>query len=819
MKKYILFAFVVLFLSCKADINSVKKPDSQAFSIKLLFPKEECPIIRNSFTVRGIVNGSKNIKEVNVVLKGENSAEKSVFKCSVEKKADVYQWRAVLNLPDEKGAFPLKDGKYSLEVVAKDTEGKTGSTLSSIIIDNTPPSLFLQAPFFKNKNRENILFSCGSSITLRGMVEDDNKVASLDFSAYANGAWHEMRIGELSSNFDIKLDDFFENTWNSESLYRKIYGTDPNAGEKKIPFAIRIFDCAKEYESPTSKGDRELGNESDVFYIYGALEKVRFKREKELPPSLLEKDKFPTFLLNPLKNPTFEVMELSPSSLNFESLNVGETTKLENTLPPRNIKQIGDVLSIKLTSCADEIALEDSNSFDFFYCEFNTFLKFFLEKKQLLEPYNNLFDNKLKEFNTEKRIVKIENVAIKKEKEEYIAYLSIDENLKKGEPYIIFVKGSDKEGNHFIPKRKTQNKTGGEYLAYIFKIEGDSVEETSFKDDSNTLEFIINDVPNLVSEFPLIAGKFFDESGNMDASCLKASFSYNDGKKVEVPIEISNKNDWKLKGFESAKEGRYQFFFTVKDEEEREIVLKTTYFEYDKGAPLLIKIGEVSKEELENGKGLELKYFSNINSVAIGGKIKETNAIKHIKIGVKTKNGREIDDFSLQVPKRLSGEDDIYSFFEKIDFKEEGYATIVLKILDVANRESVYEVPVTIDKTAPSFEKIKIGSKEFSSFEKVEEVDVISLKLPISSVAKDVGAGIERLEIYREKVSLDSMLLRLFPDSTNERGEVIFQDILNLEKGSNRLIFLLRDKLGYETQWTCKVNAHPSYVGLKKVRK
>lgn len=861
---------VILFASCKANINNLDKSSSDSPTCRLLFPQVECPTIRNSFTLRGVANDDTEVAEVGLLLKYESHDARDSFSipCTLEKKGGAWAWSAVLNVPDKDGSFPLKDGKYFLEVIAKDKDGKTGRYSYSFIVDNTPPLLFLHSKLFKSKEKNAPLFAYSSSMNLRGVASDDSAISKLDFFAYSNGAWEKISFDNLNENFDINIDDFFANT---EGFYRKIYGDNIALGEKTFPFAICASDSAREYESPTSNGNADVGNEADKYYIYEALQESKEEKQALIFPKYTPKDvyhmlagtffntqgkvvdaekrievkrvlnllkidkvgddnvafkfevkndlsaplsddeikKFPTFSLNAMQSPTFEILDFESSKLDLDFLTSKEITKEEasSNIKAKNIRKISDVLTARLTHSDNGIPLENSNNFQFYYCDLLSFLQYYKEKKDVLAPYNKVFARNKKAFDSEAGVKKIENVAIKKEKDSYIAYLPISEDLKKDISYLVFVKGRDEEGNQFVAKTLKKNENG--YPVYIFTIEGDESLPSSQPKEKKRMEFLVDDVPNLVSVFPEIKGKIVAEDEKIDEVNLKAYLSYNGGKKQEVPIEIFSDGKWKCANLEEKKEGHYQFSFVRIDDEALENVLHLLSFDYDFLQPTLQELSDVSFEDLKKGKKLKFKYFADIHSIAIGGIIKESNGIKELKIGLKNLANEEVKNFYSQVPKPLLDRTELYSFLEKIDFKREGETILVLKIADVAGRESIYEVPVLVDGSAPQFMNARIGLRDFDSFAKKGALYVGSENVAFSFEVKDAGSGAERLEIYSEKILKENLLCTLTPQNTF-RDRSSFEHVLSLKLGKNQLIFSLQDKLGHEAQWKCDVNVLPS---------
>ena len=142
---FIAMLFNICFFSCKAPVDVTEKLDTRVPSVRITYPEEECPVIRNSFTLKGVVKDDGKIEKITVTLKStsDNTGKEYAIDCSQEKNVNSWNWKIALNIPGEDGKFPLNDGKYSATVIATDADGKKGKATYSFIIDNTPPMLFL----------------------------------------------------------------------------------------------------------------------------------------------------------------------------------------------------------------------------------------------------------------------------------------------------------------------------------------------------------------------------------------------------------------------------------------------------------------------------------------------------------------------------------------------------------------------------------------------------------------------------------------------------------------------------------------------------
>jgi len=270
-----------ILLSCKATVDIADKVDARAPSVRITYPQEECPVIRNSFTLKGIAKDDGKIDKVSVTLKSDfqESNDSEVYVCTLEQKANNYNWKVALNVPNKNGIFPLKDGKYCATIVAVDANGKEGKTTYSFIIDNTPPVLFLYGNHCNNIKDYTGILKLGADLNLRGIAYDASKSMQLEAFFYDNNNYHTRTLN-VDGEFDVKIDGFFSNM-KSEGFYRSLYGDKVDAGNKAFRYAIKIADTAKEYESPTSNGEGNKGNCSRNFYFYEPLNNALYENEKD----------------------------------------------------------------------------------------------------------------------------------------------------------------------------------------------------------------------------------------------------------------------------------------------------------------------------------------------------------------------------------------------------------------------------------------------------------------------------------------------------------------------------------------------------------
>lgn len=1060
-KKTVLSLFIAsVFFSCKASVDLKGEVDVSSPKVKILYPQEQYPTIRNSFTLKGIVKDDGKIEEVNLSIRSSTRTweEPVIVPCNIEGKGDVFQWKAVLNLPDKQGVYPLKDGKYDVTVVAKDKDGKEGNVIYSLVIDNTPPLLFIKqnsntqktAPQESSSDVE-ASFSYGPDLTLKGIATDDSEIASCNFFAYNDGAWESVafpNIKEVFKNnlkddckddsnpkndsnkiFYVKLDGFFSTLGNEKGIYRKLYGNNAKAGVKTYPFALTLFDGAKEYESANSNGYPEIGNVSNDFYLYdelyseindigealfpkystqdiydmfkgsffvgnqGIVDKQKEMEGKRildflqkgekttngkrfkfsLPDNLAfkpievttnsdndsgnnnstsmedkgkeelsqdDKKLLNSFSLNPLRSPTFEVSGLTPAKLELSTAVLkGKIDDHSSHVSPKGIVDLpsdayklnGQTLTVKISPYDENISLQDSTQMEFYYCDMLSFIDYYNKKGTIFDIYREAIDeNKLKE---EIKLEKAMNVVIKKEKTSYIAIFPLSPSLKNGSTYLLFAKGKDIQDNPLIINHSligdesslssyyayaikvvdaknlsdikiTQIGTLGEdrdrdieepsyikpkndilvkFLLYSkkdsklklsyslskdnekilsgsvdiknlplneykkehekeqfkgeFKIDGKKIVKSGnytlsieledgakIKEKSYSIiaddappKLQIDEIPTLSDLFPIIKGKIVDSAVGMSFNGLSIQYTYNGQKKKEIPLkdvkEIKDGILWRIGDFENQNEGEYCIFFNAEDKLGNAIKEHVIKVNIDKASAKLIELNDISEEGIKLKQQLKLKYFTDIHKVNIGGKIKESNGIKQLKIAIKNNFDTVGKTFYPQEPKLLSSSSDIYSFASSLDFKVEGEGTIVLDIVDDAERISIYEIPFMLDKTPPSFKNLKIGLKDFNDFSKKGTLLTCAKSLLLKLGAVDSGAGVDSLLIYKGNITKENLVKKV--DLKLENNNAVFETYLDLSLGENAFSFILFDKMGHKTVWNCDITANNSSLTLE----
>ncbi|MGP1415582.1 MAG: hypothetical protein ACTTJ6_06630 [Treponema sp.] len=520
---------VIFSNTCKNNVGLGGHIDITPPTCQLTFPAESLPTIRNSFTLKGVATDDNIVDKVKVVVKSVDRAWEGAWEvpCTVEKSGDAWSWRVVLNKPNEDGSFPLKDGKYNITILAYDKDAKEGVTNSVLIVDNTPPVLFLQRPSSfatadKSKDKD-ASDNYGADLILKGTAADDSGLSSLELFAYGD-KWEKQTINNVSTSINLKIDGFFSSTTEEKEIYRKLYGDEANAGLKTFPCAIKIYDNAKEYESPNSNGNSEKGNVSNDYYLYDALYNVESQKditkqlifpkyrvqdvydmlkgtfylndkgvadaEKETEAKLiieaLKSGRFrnvdkrfriscPTDVENPLTDENRALMGLfglnpfkSPTFevLGFDPCKIDFNETSHADVYNDYTRAKGGSLTIKVSPNLDDSPLKDARELEFYYCELSAFVKYFRDNNRVLDPYKE-------GFTTVAGVKKIEGILTQKVGSSYMATVPVGQDLDVGSSYVILVKGYDKEDNSVLlnPSSIKTNSVGTpSNVTYIYGV-------------------------------------------------------------------------------------------------------------------------------------------------------------------------------------------------------------------------------------------------------------------------------------------------------------------------------------------------------------
>lgn len=369
---------VLCFTSCEIGLG--KQVDVDPPKIQMESPTENART-REIVTFNGTWTDDMEIKEVIVELKETNQKQDSLQKSynltaktqnNGGKKTEG-SWECVLNSKNEE----IPDGTYTVTAKAIDTYGHTNEVSTLITIDNTPPLIVLESPSTKDISNP---MTYGKTFSVIGRGADEQNggtIDSVDAVIYDENSVEIARktFTGISTSIDFSIAD-----WNEEgdNFYKKIYGTDENAGTKNYYLELIAYDDARQV--PPKEGDR--GNSTNILYLSNDLSVIDGYKPniayqikngslsrsattdtesyKNLEDALNKKENQITrlsFSLNPVNNPYFEVQgyEALGKEPNLENETYGFMNKNKltvNIYVGRDKKQIKpETISVWLEPC------------------------------------------------------------------------------------------------------------------------------------------------------------------------------------------------------------------------------------------------------------------------------------------------------------------------------------------------------------------------------------------------------------------------------------------------------------------------------------
>ena len=813
----LLFIFLLVIFSntCKNNVGLGGHIDITPPTCQLTFPTESLPIIRNSFTLKGVASDDNVVDKVKVVLKSVDRAWEGALElpCVVEKAGDGWQWSVVVNKPNEDGSFPLKDGRYNITILAYDKDGKEGKATSVLIIDNTPPVLFIQRPssfamLDKTNERSD---DYGADLTLKGTAADDSGLSYLEFFAYGNDKW-EKEIIPSSTSINVKVDGFFSSTATDKGIYRRLYGDDSNKGLKIFPCAIKVFDNAKEYESPNSNGETEKGNVSNDYYLYDVLYNIEDQKDVNVNKQLIfpkykeqdvydmlkgtfylndkgvvdtEKEAEAKRIINALKtgkfgdsNKRFKIscpndvqgaltdenralmglFGLNPFKsptfevLGFKPCKIDFNETSFNNVYDEYTRTRGGTLSIKISPNLDESPLKDFAEFEFYYCDLNDYVQYFKDNGRLLDPYNP--------SGAENIMKKITGVVSKKVGSSYMVTVPVEGEVNIGHSYVILVKGRDKDENPVVID--PANIQAGQTFAYGVKIIGSGRPS----DVKVTKITTYGDETHEISERVYVKyGKdvTFKFTANSENTPLKVSYTLKFGNDKKAEGEKTNINTTTINdqfiidksGFE--KGGIYELYVEATDATAQKTTKKYTIY-CDDAAPVLdIRPLEALSKTPPKIKG---RLYDAGCGVEISDLKVEYTHNGGVKTAVAVQEGENKENGDWKLVDMASFPEGKYVFYFNVKDK-----------LDNAITERTVEIH--FDKTPPS---LSVGTS-FPNWINTRSYNV-------SGTASDIGGvGLKAI-----KCEVNGIVQAL-SESDNWNG------VLELKEGDNTLEFFAEDKV------------------------
>ncbi len=253
-----------LFFSC--DVGLGESVDVIAPTVSIAYPPASV-VIRNGFLLKGTWADDKGILAVKVTVRNDDTGKTVDSKYATTGLFDL-SWSVNLNSPDENGNFPYPDGKYTVDVVATDTSGKTSGTASrSFEIDNTAPVFVIKSPgTFSADNPSKY----GSIFKVNGSIAEAHNVKEMLVTVYdaATGAvvdsWKETNVNTAGGT-SVTFASYGSSNTTLASNYNKVYTV--GSGDQNFYCSIKLTDSASIYDG-SSEG---TGNSTTSLWINDSI--------------------------------------------------------------------------------------------------------------------------------------------------------------------------------------------------------------------------------------------------------------------------------------------------------------------------------------------------------------------------------------------------------------------------------------------------------------------------------------------------------------------------------------------------------------------
>ncbi len=253
-----------LFFSC--DVGLGESVDVIAPTVSIAYPPASV-VIRNGFLLKGTWADDKGILAVQVTVRNDDTGKTVDSKYATTGLFDL-SWSVNLNSPDENGNFPYPDGKYTVDVVATDTSGKTSGTASrSFEIDNTAPVFVIKSPgTFSVDNPSKY----GSIFKVNGSIAEAHNVKEMLVTVYdaATGAvvdsWKETNVNTAGGT-SVTFASYGSSNTTLASNYDKVYTV--GSGDQNFYCSIKLTDSASIYDGSTEG----TGNSTTSLWINDSI--------------------------------------------------------------------------------------------------------------------------------------------------------------------------------------------------------------------------------------------------------------------------------------------------------------------------------------------------------------------------------------------------------------------------------------------------------------------------------------------------------------------------------------------------------------------
>lgn len=288
-KVLILISSIFLSLICSCQVGLGEAVDTEPPKVVISYPPE-ASVIKNEFVFSGTCEDDREIKYVKIEVSQKNGDSfDSVYSKNLETSenlsADKKSWQIKLNTKDSNGAFPFKDGTYSVKATAYDVTNKASASASRTYeIDNTVPVFIIKNPGITDVNNP---ASYGSIFKVVGTIADDHEISQMKVSVKDEAGkvtdWIEEGIetaGGTEVVFARYNKDDSEGTDEYSNRYLSIYGKD-TTGDKKFTCSISVTDAAKEFINPKETENNTLGNSTNALYLNDSVYESLMSKNSE----------------------------------------------------------------------------------------------------------------------------------------------------------------------------------------------------------------------------------------------------------------------------------------------------------------------------------------------------------------------------------------------------------------------------------------------------------------------------------------------------------------------------------------------------------
>lgn len=271
MRKLFGFLFVIATFVCvlSCNVGLGESVDTEPPTVSVLYPPESS-IIRDSFILSGKTEDDKEVKEVQIIVKEINGNDAKPVQTHVVKPTDDV-WQVELNAKSE-SSYPLKDGKYTVDITSTDTAGRvSGISSRTFEIDNTAPVFVIKSPGITNIESAT---PYGSIFKVVGTIADDHEIETMtvnikDETGKELVVWTEENV-DTAGGTEVVFARYNKDAADGADVYNdrylQIYGKE-TTGDKAFLCTISVADKARTYKNPDDLTKSEGGNTTEGLYL------------------------------------------------------------------------------------------------------------------------------------------------------------------------------------------------------------------------------------------------------------------------------------------------------------------------------------------------------------------------------------------------------------------------------------------------------------------------------------------------------------------------------------------------------------------------